>query len=113
MPSITMTFTDALGISYTPLVKTAVGVNGTLVANYSITTAVKFRQAIIQFNFVNPSKSINCSATPIFSFALHDFKKNSFIAETLGNNIECPEFTDKLYQVNISGNAYMEAGEVY
>ena len=107
MPSVTISFTNASGVTYAPLTRTALGVNGTLVANYSIYTAVKFKQAIITFTFVNPSNSINCSVTPIFSISLLDFKRNSLIAETLGNNIECPEFTDKLYQVNVSGNAYM------
>ena len=107
MPSVTITFTDASGVTYAPLTRTAFEVNGTLVANYSICTAVEFKQAIITFTFVNPSNSINCSVTPIFSISLLDFKRNSLIAETLGNNIECPEFTHKIYQVNVSENAYI------
>lgn len=112
MPSITLTFTDAASSSVT-YTKVAVGVNGTLVANYSITAAFKFNQIIATFTFVNPSTTIDCTGTQVFNIALLDFKKNSLIAETLGNNVECPDFTDKLYQVNVTGNAYMEAGSVY
>ena len=100
MPSVTISFTDASAVAYAPLTRTAFGVNGTLVVNYSIYTAVKFKQAIITFTFFNPSNSINYLVTHIFIISLLGFKKNSLIAETFGHNIECPEFTHKLYQVN-------------
>jgi hypothetical protein len=96
MPTITLVFTDAASSSVT-YSAIAVGVNGTLVANYTITSAFKFKQVIASFTFTNPSQVIDCESTQVFSVALLDLKKNSFIAETLGNNVECPEFTDRLY----------------
>lgn len=113
MPVITAVFstiTPAASVTYTA---TASGINGTLLANLNITSAFNFTQLIISFTFVNPSQPIDCSAPQLFNVALIDFLKNSFIAETLSNNVECPLFTDRLYQVNVSGNTYMEAGKVY
>lgn len=113
MPVITAVFstiTPAASVTYTA---TASGINGTLLANLNITSAFNFTQLIISFTFVNPSQLIDCTAPQLFNVELIDFLKNSFIAETLSNNVECPLFTDRLYQVNVSGNAYMEAGKVY
>lgn len=112
MPSITLVFTDSTNSSMT-YTTTAIGVNGTLVANFTVSAGFKFRQVITSFTFINPSETIDCTGTQVFNIAILDLKKNSFVAETLGNNIECPQFDDRLYQVNISGNSYMEAGSVY
>lgn len=79
MPTITIVFTNALGVSVTYTIA-SLGVNGTLLATYNIPTAFKFQQAIVSFNFVNPSKSLNCSSTPVFGLSFLDFKKNSIIA---------------------------------
>lgn len=79
MPTITLVFTDSANSTAT-YTTAAVGVNGTLVANYTITTAFKFRQVIASFTFINPSQTIDCTSTQVFSVALLDFKKNSFIA---------------------------------
>lgn len=79
MPSITIVFTSVAGTSVTYTI-TSVGVNGTLMASYSITSAFKFKQAIITFDFVNPARAINCTSTPVFNLAFHDFKKNSILA---------------------------------
>lgn len=112
MPTINLQFKNSGTVTATFTTPSS-GINGTLIGNFTVPTAFNFTQMTVSFIFVNPSTSINCSNTPLFSVVLHDFKKNSFIAETLSNNIECPVFSDRLYQVNVSGNAYMEAGTVY
>lgn len=79
MPNVTIVFTDAVNSSNT-YSQIALGINGTLVVTYNTTTTFNFTQAIISFIFVNPSKAIDCSVTPVFNVALIDFAKNSFIA---------------------------------
>lgn len=87
LPVITAVFstvTPAASVTYTV---TASGINGTLLANFSINAAFNFTQVIISFTFINPSQPIDCSAPVLFNIALIDFLKNSLIAETLSNNV--------------------------
>ena len=41
---------------------------------------------------------------PVFAIRIYNFKINSIVGETLANNIECPTFQDRLYQIQIAGN---------
>lgn len=86
MPTVTITFTDSNNVAVT-YSQVALGVNGTLVVSFNTTSAFNFTQAIITFIFVNPSRAIDCSLTSVFNLGLIDFSKNSFIAQTLANNV--------------------------
>ena len=88
-------------------------INGTMIVEYRTTAAVEFSQIVVSFNFVNPSRPLNCSLLPSFTVSIFDFTLNSIKAETLSNNIECPVFRNQLFAVNISGSSQMEAGSVY
>lgn len=88
-------------------------INGTIIVEYNTLAAVDFSDILVEFEFINPNRALDCTQVPVFTISLFDFTLNSIIAETLGNNIECPEFSNKLFEVNISGSSQMEAGTVY
>jgi hypothetical protein len=55
MPTMTVTFSTTSPSTSVTFSTLSMGTNGTLLANFSITSAFNFTQAIISFNFINPS----------------------------------------------------------
>lgn len=60
--------------------------------------------------FRNPNSSINCSALPVFKISLFDFKGNNINVQSLSNNQICPNLTNRLYGINVTGNTKISAG---
>jgi hypothetical protein len=63
-------------------------VNRILMAKFTLESFVSFSQVKVVFEFRNPSTNINCTASN-FVVSLFDFKQNSVVAETVGNNVAC------------------------
>jgi len=84
-------------------------VNKILMARFTVANFESFSQVKVVFQFRNPSTAINCTASN-FIISLFDFKQNSIVAETVGNNVACLEFSDKLYWIKISGNSEIRSG---
>ena len=80
-----------------------------LMARFKLTSFASFSQLKIVFEFRNPSITINCTNSN-FIISLFDFKQNSIVAETVGNNVACLNFSDKLYWIKISGNSEIRSG---
>ena len=85
-------------------------VSGSLIVKFKVTDEVAFNSIKIEFDFRNPITALDCSVLPVFTLSILDFKLNAILAETLSNNIECPEFKDSLYGINITGNVKIQAG---
>ncbi len=79
-------------------------VNRQLMARFMVNNYESFSQIKVIFDFRNPSVAINCTASN-FIFSLFDFKQNSIVAETVGNNVACLQLNDKLFWIKISGNS--------
>ena len=62
-------------------------INGTIIVEYRTTAALEFTDILVEFEFVNPSRPLDCSLLPAFTVSLFDFTLNSIKAETLSNNI--------------------------
>jgi hypothetical protein len=86
-------------------------VEGKLMAKYNITNYQSFSQVKVNFNFRNPNVDINCNSST-FVISLFDFKQNSILAETVGNNAACLTLSGTLYSIKISGNSLITAGNV-
>ncbi len=71
---------------------------------FTVSSYESFSQVKIVFEFRNPSDAINCTASN-FIVSLFDFKQNSILAETVGDNMACLQLSDKLYWIKISGNS--------
>lgn len=84
-------------------------VNRLLMARFTVGTFSSFSQVKVVFEFRNPSTQINCTASN-FLISLFDFKQNSIVAETVGNNAACLSFSDKLFWIKISGNSEIRSG---
>lgn len=85
---------------------------GSLIVKFKVTSEVSFSSLSVAFDFRNPITALDCSVLPVFTLSILDFKLNAILAETLSNNIECPEFKDSLYGINITGNLKIQAGEI-
>ena len=107
-PNITLTLT----LGSTDFVSTPTMTNGTITSKFTISSPVSFNSASIDFLFRNPSQPIDCSIVPVFVISLFDFTMNTIVAETLSNNIECPEFNSRLYNINVTGYLQMEQNSV-
>ena len=71
---------------------------------------VTFSSLLAEFEFRNPNKSIDCSVQPVFKVSLFDFKGNNINAQSLSNNQICPELTNRLFGINVTGNTKISAG---
>lgn len=76
----------------------------------AFTTQVSFTSIAIYFNFRNPNKSLDCTATPVFRISIFNFLTNSIFAQTLSNNKICPVLNNRLFTVNVTGNTKFPAG---
>ena len=85
-------------------------INGSMIVKFRVTQEVFFSAITILFEFRNPKVALNCDVLPVFTISILDFKLNAIRAESLSNNIECPEFKDRLYGINITGNIKIQAG---
>ena len=61
---------------------------------------------------MNPSTTLACENEVEYMVSLFDISYNSLISETIADNIDCPVFDDRLYQVNVTGKNRMEEGTV-
>lgn len=84
-------------------------VEGKLMARFSVNSYESFTEIKVAFEFRNPAQQINCTIST-FIVSLFDFKQNSIIAETVGNNVACLELSDKLYWIKVSGNSEIRSG---
>jgi len=46
----------------------------------------------------------------VFKISLFDFKGNHISAQSLSNNQLCPELTNRLFGINVTGNTKISAG---
>lgn len=76
-----------------------------MVGNYESFTTLK-----VEFVFRNSNQTLNCTVDNGFVVSLFDFRLNSILAETVGDNIGCVNFTDRLFWVKVSGNSEIRSG---
>ena len=78
-------------------------INGLLMIRFRVTSVVEFTSLQVEFDFRNPETALNCQELSVFKLSVLDFKLNSILAETISNYVDCPEFKNTLYDVEVSG----------
>jgi len=84
-------------------------VEGLLMARVKVNNYESFSSIKVEFIFRNANQSINCTANN-FVVSLFDFRLNSILAETVGDNAGCINLSDKLFWIKVSGNSEIRSG---
>lgn len=82
---------------------------GLLMARVKVNNYESFSSIKVEFIFRNANQSINCTANN-FVVSLFDFRLNSILAETVGDNAGCINLSDKLFWIKVSGNSEIRSG---
>mgnify|MGYP003692484273 CR=1 FL=1 len=85
---------------------------GKLIADFFIPSKLNIDKAVVNFEMRNPETAVECDEDTTYSISIYDYRYNKIIAKTLEKDTECPEFTEKLYDIDISGKTIIEGGNV-